>query len=567
MKRNTTKKTSTTTRKYKQNKPIVHPISQVVLKLSKDNTPSVFEKAREVVLMWMKQLAGVELPDKALRGQSFNLDEDAAQPAEAVAVDDEEFRYWRARIRAVGKEVPGRTWITEIAIGEVKEGPVTFCSRLRCRTHGIDIPDRSIPRFVRELIQNQTTYLDEHPASTSPWLINSQDKVDMLCKLLTSPDRRSEVLVFSLLKDSTDRNQTALLYQDVEDIAGKIAGAAHVAVITGPASFWLSDRVGEEFSVFQQAVRTYRPGFDPDIDEPFRHPLVLPNRIHEQEDDEWLKNLLISGAIRGSIFHNDIEQYLPPFTKIRSLENEKIRRIASESNQNTQRKAGPSDADLLKLAEQEIAQMKKDHEKESETFNELLDFAETEKKEALEESAQFKSQNSFLRERVKTLEEKLKNEGRLIQPEIPENLDNFESWCHENLSGFVEIHNRAFRSAKDSKYKDTSLIFKALLLLRDYYVPMKRGEGDENLKKEFESKCSELGISEPLPSFTSSRYGEEGETYFINYAGQRRLLGFHLKKGNSRSVQNCFRLYFFWDDDNENVVVGWLPSHLGTRIT
>lgn len=567
MTRNTTRKTSSTTREYKQSKPIVHPISQVVLKLSKDDTPSVFEKAREVVLMWMKQLAGVELPDKALRGQSFNLDEDAAQPAEAVAVDDEEFRYWRARIRAVGKEVPGRTWITEIAIGEVKKGPVTFCSRLRCRTHGIDIPNRSIPRFVRELIQNQTTYLDEHPASTSPWLIDSQDKVDMLCKLLTSPDRRSEVLVFSLLKDSTDRNQTALLYQDVEDIAGKTAGAAHVAVITGPASFWLSDRVGEEFSVFQQVVRTYRPGFDPNIDEPFRHPWVLPNRIHEQEDDEWLKNLLISGALRGSIFHNDIEQYLPPFTKIRSLENKKIRRIASESNQNTQRKAGSSDADLLKLAEQENAQMKKDHEKESETFNELLDFAETEKKEALEESAQFKSQNSFLRERVKMLEEKLKNEGRLIQPEIPESLDNFERWCHENLSGSVEIHNRAFRSAKDSKYKDTSLIFKALLLLRDYYVPMKRGEGGENLKKEFKSKCSELGISEPLPSFTSSRYGEEGETYFINYAGQKRLLGLHLKKGNSRSVQNCFRLYFFWDDDNENVVVGWLPSHLGTRIT
>ena len=52
-----------------------------------------------------------------------------------------------------------------------------------------------------------------------------------------------------------------------------------------------------------------------------------------------------------------------------------------------------------------------------------------------------------------------------------------------------------------------------------------------------------------------------------NTTGTKRELDRHLKKGNSRNSRHCFRLYFFWDDEDEQVVVGWLTSHLDTRQT
>jgi hypothetical protein len=42
----------------------------------------------------------------------------------------------------------------------------------------------------------------------------------------------------------------------------------------------------------------------------------------------------------------------------------------------------------------------------------------------------------------------------------------------------------------------------------------------------------------------------------------------HLKPGrNTRDPTRCLRIYFFWDDEEEQAVVGWLPGHLESRLT
>lgn len=107
------------------------------------------------------------------------------------------------------------------------------------------------------------------------------------------------------------------------------------------------------------------------------------------------------------------------------------------------------------------------------------------------------------------------------------------------------------------------LVYKSLLVLRDHYVPMRR-EGGFEKKQTFENACRELGLDEQ-PTFHGTRYGEKGETYFVRYGGRRVLLDRHLKKGTAHNDnRRCFRLYF---DEEQHVVVGWLPSHLDTRIT
>ena len=75
-----------------------------------------------------------------------------------------------------------------------------------------------------------------------------------------------------------------------------------------------------------------------------------------------------------------------------------------------------------------------------------------------------------------------------------------------------------------------------------------------------------LHLSEE-PTGSETRAGEQGDEYYVKYGGRRVFLDRHLKKGQAREPRHCFRLYFFWDDDSEQVVVGWLPSHLDSRIT
>lgn len=148
---------------------------------------------------------------------------------------------------------------------------------------------------------------------------------------------------------------------------------------------------------------------------------------------------------------------------------------------------------------------------------------------------------------------------------VPETLDVFEEWCARELSGVVIVLNRAYREVKKSDYYDTNLVYQAMLLLRDYYVPMRR-DGGPLRKQQFGSRCAELGI-ELTPTFSGSRYGEHAEEYTIDYGDRKHLLEMHLKKGNARETRHCFRCYFFWHDDEQQVVVGWLPSHLTTRAT
>ena len=553
----------------RKNESLVRPISQVVLKIPKNVNASAFENTRKVILEWINRRAGRPLPEEAWKGESFTVQEIGAQPVEAIAIEG----YWAARLDDADKEVPQRVWTTEISVAENNDGSVLFGTRLHCVTRGEDRPfDPSLPRFVRDIMSVQAAYLDGRLVSIEPWIVDSDEDVDKLFLLLTNPHRHSEVIVFSTTNDSGGPDQ---MMDMASRVAKQIAGVAHTVILNPRASWKLSGQVGEEFSVYGQAVRTYRLGFDPSVETRFAHPLVLASRIAEWEGrggKGWIayEKFLISQALRRSISGRDIEQRLPRFATVRHLIIEKLL-------QRVQRDTGLSYQEQLAEEQEYTAELQKalkeqeqDFEKQRQEDEELISTAEREKDQAVAKSQEIKAQRWHLQHRVKTLEEKLREAGQSTQPEIPDNLNEFEKWCDENLSGFVEIHNRAFRGAKDSSYGDPSLIYKALLVLRDYYVPMKQSQaGGDNLKskKLFEEECKKLGIME-APSIDKSRQGEEGDTYYVKYLGENEFLDRHLKnKGNSRDPRRCFRLYFFWDDENGQVVVGWLPSHLSTRTT
>lgn len=124
----------------------------------------------------------------------------------------------------------------------------------------------------------------------------------------------------------------------------------------------------------------------------------------------------------------------------------------------------------------------------------MLELAE-EREQAEHKFLAVRSRNFALRRRTESLENNLRLQQNGTRVPIPETLDCFQDWCEENLAGSVAIHNRAYCSVKKSEYEDVKLIYQALLVLKDHYVPMRR-TGKPGLREAFEEACSKLGLKE-----------------------------------------------------------------------
>lgn len=509
----------------------------------------------DTILRWANNRAGRRLPEEALRHQSFEMSEVGSQRLAAVAMADP--RVWALRLDDADKGVPLRTWVTEVGIGAAPDGMVLFAARLICATRGEDLPfERTVPGFVRQVVSAGPSYLDGQTIGVPPRLVGDEESVDKLVDLLESSSRRAPVLVFALPEKSEDTSETAVI---LSDLVSRTAACAHTCVLTGPASFHLTDRLGKELSVFRRAVRAYLPGFKRWRDQPYRHPLWLPDRIASWPDGGPAGFIahLTDQVLAWTVQSPDREEELPSFTT--------IRQAAARTERERAKRENHSDKEQLEYAIQENQRLETDIREAKEKNAGLIDDLERRLDQAEQQAQEAKAQNFALRTRILALERKAAANANAAQaqPAIPATLDDFQTWCHENLSGVVELHNRAYQGVKKSVFNEPALIYKALLLLRDRYVPMRQST-DPALKAAYDTGLRDLGLED---SAIGDGWKEHPEQYFISYNGKQHRMERHLKKGTSHNAARAFRLYYFWDDDSQVAVVGWLPSHLDNAWT
>ena len=147
-------------------------------------------------------------------------------------------------------------------------------------------------------------------------------------------------------------------------------------------------------------------------------------------------------------------------------------------------------------------------------------------------------------------------------PEIVD-LSGLPEWAAQNSHRIV-ITPRALGAAKKSQYENPSAVYQALELLAGAYRDARLGLYG---KAELDEALSGSGFQLRGSAGEAGLAGKYGDGYSISWNGRRRVMDMHLVKGGGRDARYCMRVYFFWDDDTQKAVVGWLPSHLDNSLT
>lgn len=521
--------------------------SQIALVVRGEN---IFRELQERVLKWgfdsSRNLRNI--PDGAWDGDSFEIDQDNSEQAEAIKLDEP--RYWAFRLRERLKDT-SRVWTTEVGIGERSATEAIFGVRLTCAQRGNAEPvPRSIPNFVRGIAFTQEAYLDGRRTLADPWLVDSEEDVDHLVTFLEVSHRNHPVVVFSTPDGSENTDATAI---PVRAFIRRTVGFVHSVVITSKAALVLTDRVGREFSVYRQAVRTYNPGFNPSAHLPTDHPVATAMRIADWGDTagSTFADFLVEQALRVTRPRDVFEREQPSFQQVKRVAAHRARESASAEEVGS--------AELLHLADEELKAAKQ----EADTSLEMAINADAEREQALSELRQIKASYKALQSRLDSV---LSEKPAAAKSPLPTGLDEIGEWALTHLSGQVELHAKAIKAARQSDFKDIPLVYEALLLMRDFYVPMRRVGGND-LKSAFEKRCAELGLENTKCFAQDNKAKQFGGTYFVRYQDASRELDWHLKGSNNRDERLGFRLYYFWDAETERVVVGYFPGHLKNDAT
>jgi len=528
----------------------------------------LFSRAVGVILKWVgrkvPKTPEMEFPPGAWKGESFRA-EVPGQWVEAAASEGKPAR-WALRLEQPDSPGPygnhaavaGRTWTTDLALGREENG-LSFACRVVCASlpYARAPVSLSRPRVVKDLAR-EVGLFDGRPLDGKPWLVEGEEDLEALFELLLHPGRFLPVTLLSEPDPQEARVPVRRFVLDPGKLAEDLSGLSHLVLMPRELGFRWTRRMGRRWTAFNGAVVTYRPGINLQEDPPHLHPKVLLEHIlfwrhdgleGERAFEAFLKERALRFLAERAVRWDGVA-FLP---EVRSLCAEEARRRSGETAEWGELYAQENEA-----LRQQLDQAKK----EAEQFCDLALAAERQRDAVLEENKRLRAALDALRAGLAVRSGGDPDAGL----EFPESYEDLPTWVSRNLAGRLVLHPRAERALKDARFEDLSLVARALLLLAKEYRDFHCGQGPWEA---FEGRAKELHLRFGR-SIEEGRAGQEGEEYFVRYpfgGPHRRLLEFHLRKGSDKDPRHHLAVYFFWDPETRQVVVGWLPSHLDNRMT
>ncbi len=512
--------------------PAHRPVVQIVAGLvgAPESAVDTAQVARNAALAWVAAQRDVVLPTQAFSGESFDID-----IADGTPVAAERFRdYWALQFDKFDPEVAGRVWRSEISIAYSAAG-----ASAGLRLSVIDIASglpfsTSVPRLILDWARRPGLSDYGVIVGELPDQVRSAGDVRRMVNLIRQPERTRPVVVFSS-GDGHDATEDAAL------AARRLTGLAHVYHLPPEFTGQLTEMLGRDFSVWRGAVRTYHTGCDPRRDHPSRHPIATRGWIARRFGgiDRFIWVLLRSFAdvtVRGGA----LEEALPSLRTIRQ---------ASLSERIAALPRGAAVAgEREQLLELEVAELKR----AVEDAQGYATYAEQVQQEAEEERDRYRWQVSALRTRIGALEVRL---GAPMEVPISGSFDGLAAWVAEHFADRIQLLSRAIRAVGKSSFNEPALVYRCLQWLATDYVTARRqglpvGDPFETLGVRLER------TGDP------ARLAQWREQYFFPLRGKDEFLEWHLTRGKDHADETCLRVYFYYDDEDEIVIVGHLPGHL-----
>lgn len=524
--------------------------------LCPDGMESAFSRIIDLILPFVAKSLYAKLPPEAAQHRSFEIfNEDRL--CECVAVPER--MLWAIRFRFPSKDET--VWYYDVSL--VREDDRLLFGMKIDTAFGANIRALQAKLPLVESLLGSGLLAQNRPVTANLWLVNTPEDVADLVALLEAPRRSLPVIVISAVNRYAWRlTPSAPEYLvNAEYLANRVKGYAIVARINFQSAFALTEAVGKSWSVYDGACRTYFPKIDFDNGSPAHHPCNLKDKIWfwnygDERGERAYTSFLIDTAHRvASTSRTDwTGLYFVPDARILAAELEMAHA-----------------AHLANAPERELAMQnhiaalqRKLQTAEDENADWL-----TELENATAEAEYYKQENAALRLRLDALRAHLiRQNGESPDAEIPipDSYKEMSEWVKEHLAGRLILHPRAERALSKAEYTEVGMVYRALLILANEYRDSRMGVGTDEA---FRDVLAQYGMNFS-GSIDKSRAGQEGEAYYVKYpigSSQRVFLQFHIVRGNSREDRYCMRIYFFWDEDTNQVVVGWLPSHLSNRIS
>jgi hypothetical protein len=144
----------------------------------------------------------------------------------------------------------------------------------------------------------------------------------------------------------------------------------------------------------------------------------------------------------------------------------------------------------------------------------------------------------------------------------PASLSELPSWVERTLSSKLELAPRAVREMKKVHHPQPERIAQALELLAG---PRRATfQGDRSSTRAFHQGLETLRLRDGF-SGAERLAGRTGSDYVLSHRGKTSLLERHLASNSSGfNDPKMIRVYYFYDQDSDKIIVGWLPTHLQT---
>jgi hypothetical protein len=536
-------------------------ISQVMGSILPEKDGDTFHIAQNAIQKWLHKKIGTAKFENGEDKSHFSHEDDKGQRAEHLTIDmGGRQKIWCMTYSHPCADISTRRWVTEAALAVKPNGSVLFGMKLNVldtRLENIGTITYSVPNLLRELASELRLVSDErvimpYAEHITDATETNSSHVDDLCDLILNPKRKLPVILIS--REANNKE-----YLPSDKLGRKLAGIAHVYTIDQMSSYVLRQRVGRELATYNGAIRLYMPMDNNLISN--RHfympqgPLSKPPYLVERE--------LCRLSFLKSLEHGADEDAFPSFSTIKNQYFENITKNLQISRV-TETISDQRDA-VIKAQTEQISALEAQ-------LNEVFSLATEEETKRIFAEKETLDLRRLLEEANQKIADSPKMPALKNGALFPD-LSMLQPWAEHHFPEELAITRRAQKSALKSVYAEPNLIFQGLTFLaREFrnsilYAEMNtHRDGLRNLQREAEAKLRELKLENRF-SISRESAGLFGDDYYVTHLGNKLFLDRHLTKGNGRDPVRCLRIYYTYDEDDQKIVVGHLPSHLRNQLT